>query len=256
MVLDGAPVASIYQVRLPTFQGPIEILLALIEDQRLEITAISLAAVAGQFLEHITQFEQRSPAELADFIEVAARLLVIKSRALLPAATPADNEEDATKLLIERLQEYRRFRQVSCWLDERLQIGLASYCREPMLPEIQPSLQPLEPLLLLAAMQRLSKPALAETNAEGTLVVAATVHLGSKVKLILRKLLHQTVVFFADLISSARSSAEIVITFMAMLELLRRKRIQVAQNGLFAPIAIAKHTPTIAKAACSSQARD
>jgi len=76
-----------YQVNLPVFEGPLDLLLHLIERQELDITQVSLAQVTNQYLDHLARIEERDPDRLADFLVVAAKLLLIKSRALLPQPT-------------------------------------------------------------------------------------------------------------------------------------------------------------------------
>lgn len=239
---DGGPERPHYKVSLPAFEGPLELLLALIESQQLEITAISLAAVADQYLAHIRALPEVDPEELAGFVEVAARLLVIKSRALLPAAPSEVEEEDVAGDLIERLQEYRRFRHVSQWFAERLQSGLEQYSREPSLATAAPgaSLRPMLPVLLLQAAVRLLVPDAIPHEEPDEYLGGAGVSILSRLKLVLRRLAGQAVVFFGDLVTGARTRSEVVVTFLAVLELVRRHRVEANQEGLFAPIAITR----------------
>ncbi|MHB0876470.1 MAG: segregation and condensation protein A [Anaerolineae bacterium] len=242
---NGGPERPRYQVSLPAFEGPLELLLSLIESQQLEITAISLAAVADQYLAHLRTLPELDPEELAGFVEVAARLLVIKSRALLPAPPSEVDEEDVAGDLIERLQEYRRFRHASQWLAERLQSGVEQYGREPSLPSAAPgaSLRPMLPILLLQAAIRLLSPIITPPEEPDEYLGEAGVSIFSRLKLVLRRLAHQAVVFFADLISGARNRSEVAVTFLAVLELVRRGRVRATQTELFGPIAISAAAP-------------
>lgn len=231
-----------YQVTLPAFQGPLELLLSLIESQQLEITAISLASVADQYLAHIRALPELDPEELAGFVEVAARLLVIKSRALLPAPPSDVEEEDVASDLIERLQEYRRFRQASSWLAERLQSGVEQYSREPSLSAVAPGslLRPMLPTVLLQAAARLFSPVTEEAEDPDEYLGEASVSIFSRLKLVLRRLAREAVVYFGDLIAGARSRSEVAVTFLAVLELVRRRRVVAHQSQPFGPIAITK----------------
>lgn len=238
---DAGPRPSGYEVRLPAFQGPVALLLSLIESERLEITAISLAAVADQYLAHLQALEERNPGELADFVAIAARLLVLKSRALLPAAPVADDEEDVAGSLIERLQEYRRFRDAARWLGTRLATGLSSYAREPdQAPLPTTILRPQSARRLLLAIRRLL-PAAGDDGGLDSLG-APLISLASKVKLILRRILERGEVVLGDLIGLAHSRSEVVATFLAALELVRRGRVSARQDGLFGPITLVKAT--------------
>ena len=102
---------SSFQPRLPVFEGPLEVLLRLVERQELAITEVSLAAVADQFLAHLDTLPDRDPALLAEFAAVASRLLLLKTRVLFPRQPDAPAEDDAGEDeddLVRRLQEYRR----------------------------------------------------------------------------------------------------------------------------------------------------
>ena len=105
-----------YQLNLPgySFQGPLDLLLQMIERRELPITEISLARIADEYVVYIEQLEEVHPAELADFLVVAARLLLIKSYALLPtppvAITEAEEEQDTAEQLLSQLREYKRIK--------------------------------------------------------------------------------------------------------------------------------------------------
>jgi segregation and condensation protein A len=106
-----------YPVRLPGFEGPLELLLQLIEKEELDISTVSLVAVTDQYVQSIEQLTNREPGELADFLVVASKLLYIKSRALLPKPQPTaeDEEEDPGDTLLKQLLEYRQFKPASSW---------------------------------------------------------------------------------------------------------------------------------------------
>src|SRR5437868_13214025 len=131
--MDEAPPAP-YAVRLPDFEGPLDVLLRLIERQELEISKVSLALVADQFLEYVAALPAPEPRVLASFMVIAARLLLIKSEALLPRPPPpapgeAEDEEDVGAELVRRLQEYKAIQEVARGLRERDSAGQRSYVR-------------------------------------------------------------------------------------------------------------------------------
>ncbi|MFN2167176.1 MAG: segregation and condensation protein A, partial [Anaerolineae bacterium] len=129
-----------YQVSLPVFEGPLDLLLHLIERQELDITQVSLARVTNQYLDHLARISERNPDNLADFIVVAAKLLLIKSRVLLPRppAPPASEEEDVGEDLVRQLIEYKRFKEAAHWLQEVEAQGLRSYVRLAAAPRLDP----------------------------------------------------------------------------------------------------------------------
>ncbi|RLC70356.1 MAG: chromosome segregation protein ScpA, partial [Chloroflexi bacterium] len=120
-----------YQVRLPVFEGPLDLLLHLIEREELDITSVSLAQVTDQYLTYLSLMEKPPAEVLADFLVVAAKLLLIKSRALLPQppGSLSTEEEDVGEDLARQLIEYRRFKRVAESLRRREEAGLRAYLR-------------------------------------------------------------------------------------------------------------------------------
>ncbi|MEX2446111.1 MAG: segregation/condensation protein A, partial [Dehalococcoidia bacterium] len=129
-----------FQLALPAFHGPLDLLLQLIERSELDITEVSLLEVTEQYLQHMRASEQVDVGQLADFIAIGARLLLLKSRALLPREESAVEEDEAdpagdVRGLIEALKEYRRFKQAAEFLRER-DGGHSTYRREVPPPEV------------------------------------------------------------------------------------------------------------------------
>ena len=130
-----------YTVRTPVYEGPLDLLLDLIQSAELDITTVSLAMVTDQYLTHIHALKQTQADELSVFLVIAARLLQIKSEALLPRApTHALGEEDLAQSLVDQLKLYKRYKDVGLWLDERQQAGLRTYLRVAPPPKIEPKL--------------------------------------------------------------------------------------------------------------------
>ena len=101
------------QTKLRQFEGPLDLLLSLIEQRQLNITEIALAEVTEQFLQHIKQLERIDPTVLADYLSIAAKLLVIKSKAILPTLEIQEEEDDAGFDLESRLLLYKQFKEVA-----------------------------------------------------------------------------------------------------------------------------------------------
>ena len=119
-----------YQVQLDVFTGPLDLLLHLIEQQELDITAVSLAQVTDQYLVYITSSHQIAPDELTEFVTIAARLLLLKSQVLLPRPEQkAEEEQDVGDDLVRQLYEYKRFKQIAQLLEQRDEQGLHAYAR-------------------------------------------------------------------------------------------------------------------------------
>ncbi|MCJ7550001.1 MAG: segregation/condensation protein A, partial [Anaerolineae bacterium] len=123
---------SAYEVHTPVFEGPLALLLRLIEKKELDITKVALAQVTDEFLAHVERMRANMQIEIvAEFLSVAAKLLWIKSRALLPklpsSANPDEQEDDTGDELIRQLRAYRQFKEAAGWLRQRDHEGLRDY---------------------------------------------------------------------------------------------------------------------------------
>jgi segregation and condensation protein A len=130
-----------YQFDLPSFSGPLDLLLHLIDRQELDITTLSLVAVTAQYLAQIEKMKEDRVAQLIDFLVVAARLVQIKSRALLPqnpvALEEEEFEEDPAEALLRQLRAYKQFKEAAQWLEEREKAGLRTYLRLAPPPRLE-----------------------------------------------------------------------------------------------------------------------
>ncbi|HET7010874.1 MAG TPA: segregation/condensation protein A [Anaerolineales bacterium] len=229
-----------YTVRLPVYEGPLDLLLELIERAELDITKVALAQVTDQYLSYLRQLEVKDPGDLASFLVVAARLLQIKSEALLPRPPErAPGEEDPGDALARQLQLYKRFKEAALLLGARAEAGLRTYLRRSPPPRAEPHLDMgnvhLEDLRL--ALQR----ALAATSAEAELtssVTAPKVRIRQKIRLIFEALRDRGRLTFSSLVHRAQSRLEIVVTFLAVLELIKQRQVQAVQPELFGDIEI------------------
>jgi segregation and condensation protein A len=109
-----------YTVRTPVYEGPLDLLLDLIERAELDITSVSLATVTDQYLASIKALEQLNADEISAFLVIAAKLLQIKSEALLPRPpSRAPGEEDIGRALVDQLKLYKRYKEIGVWMNER-----------------------------------------------------------------------------------------------------------------------------------------
>lgn len=234
---------STLTVRLPVFEGPLELLLYLIERRRLDITAVSLAAVAGQYLEHLAELRARGavdPRAVADFLAVAARLLQLKSRALLPRPaqdTPdvGETEPDPADDLVQRLQEYRLFRDAAAELRRFLEAGRACYARvaAPDARLLGPApLEPVPPEMLARAMRRV----LERLRPPGEELPAEDYRVADKIALLQSELVQAGRLALSALLARCACRLEAVVTFLAVLELLKLGQVSAQQEGLFGEI--------------------
>lgn len=241
MVLSPLSYASrTYRVATPIFEGPLDLLLHLIERAELDITALALAQVTDQYLEHLRQMTELPAEELSAFLVIAAKLLQIKSEALLPRPPLRElGEEETAEALARQLILYRRYRRAAEWLEARQQSGMRSYLRLAAPPRIEAPLD-----LSGASLNDLVQAAQAilyknDNRLElRTVVGAPVVTIREKISLLRHALLHSGRLIFQRLLTGATSRIEIVVTFLALLELVKRHLVIVRQESLFGEIQI------------------
>lgn len=219
------------------FAGPLGLLLELIEKDRLEITQVSLAKVAEEYLQHLEAHEV--PAnELADFLLVASRLIYLKSRELMPYLRIDDEEAGADKLQ-DQLRLYQEYAAAARELEERY-LKARMYVRPFVKPKLveQPAFMP-PANMTLAGLQELYQSilkrlqpffALSEASLERTKSVE------ERLEELTEALRSKAAMSFKEVIHGANSKMEVVVSFLALLELLRRRAIKAEQTGAFGEI--------------------
>lgn len=238
-----------YTVTLPVFEGPLDLLLQLIEREKLNITEIALAQIADQYLAHVRAMESPDPRSLAEFVAMAARLLLIKSRALLPAPTRSTADDagatvDDAEELARQLQEYQRYKQVALLLRTWQDHGRQTFLRTAALPETVPlpdGPADLEHTLaeLIAALERRVQLTL---PLDTPIPVAVTPRLTVRMVVsdIRARLADRPWFQFDDLLVQSSTRQELTVTFWAVLELWKRQIIVIEQETLFGPIGIGR----------------
>jgi segregation and condensation protein A len=228
-----------YTVTIPVYEGPLDLLLQLIEHAELDITAVSLAQVTDQYLAYIRQMQV--PAnEISAFLVVAAKLLQIKSEALLPRSLiRSAGEEDLGDALARQLQIYKRFKELANWLDDRAARHLRTYLRiaPPIKIEGRLDLSDITLADLLAAAEGIFAEEV-EKQALGTVISAPLITIREKISLIAERLGGHSKATFYSLLGQKPSRLEVVVTFLALLELIKRYRVAARQVGLFSDIEI------------------
>lgn len=234
--------AATYPVRLPAFEGPLDLLLHLIRAQKLDIRDIPIALVAEQYWAHLVVMEAAGTLDLSEageFLVMAATLMEIKSRMLLPRPAPVTDDEeglDPRAELVARLLEYERFQQVAEQLREMAEANSRSFPRTTAESwEGGTPLVELKPVDLISALRRL-QPSETENGPAPTLRVRRhTINLQRRMEEVVRVVLSAgRLVSFAGLASRGgrgSSRAEVLATFLAVLELVRLGRITAWQDG-------------------------
>ena len=229
-----------YTFRTSVYEGPLDLLLNLIERAELDITAVSLAGVTDQYLAYINSLEQLDPDEISAFLLIAAKLLQIKSEALLPRPPSRERgEEDVGQALVDQLRLYKRYKEIGAWLHERQESNLRTFLRIAPPPKFEPKLDlsnvTLEKLVTAAeeafAKERNKRPL-------GDIIAAPRVTIREKIDLIAKTMKEVERATFRSLLDKGASRLEVVVTFLAMLELVKRYRIYAHQEGLFNEIEI------------------
>jgi len=212
------------EISLPVFRGPLELLLRLIERDDLDITAVSLVAVTDQYLASVRS-GGFGPSALAEFVAIGAKLIYLKSRALLPRAPEEAavefEDDDVGRELIDLLREYKRFAEVVDVLSERQDAGLRHYGRTaapPVLPE-GPGLDD----VTLDALRKIMVQVMAKKPAgpRATIPRDTSITVQERIVMFRERLRRYGKFSFRRAISECQTRLEVVVAFLAILELLK-----------------------------------
>jgi segregation and condensation protein A len=234
---------SNYKISTDVYEGPLDLLLHLIEQAELDITKLSLAKVTDQYLAHLQSIPQGDPTEVSGFLVIAAKLVLIKSSILLPSASGEDSgeEEDLGDQLARQLIEYKRFKEKALWLKMRQDQGLRSFYR--VAPPLRISekldmqdinLYDLVDILLEIYFQHEDITPLSDVVSITTLTLKKRIN---DIVSIFRRFQKKS---FSDLLPENFSRLDLVVTFLAILELVKNHSLLATQNMLFSDIEFEK----------------
>jgi segregation and condensation protein A len=235
-----------YRVNTDVYEGPLDLLPQLIERAELDITTLALAQVTDQYLTFLRRMQEQtaqflSAAEVSGFLVIAARLVQIKSAALLPRpsidASP-EEEEDPGEALARQLIIYKRFKELAGVLTQREAAGLRTYLRlapPPVKVEARLDLSGvvLHDLIQAARDIFFSKP---DLPALSRVVAAPRVTIREKIHTIIEAMRNLSQTTFRSFLKSRGDRLEVVVTFLAMLELIKRRVVEANQQDLFGEI--------------------
>jgi segregation and condensation protein A len=228
-----------FELRLPVFSGPLALLLHLIESRQVEILTVPLAELADAYVAHLA-IHPVDARGLSEFVAIAAQLILLKSRRLLPGepmAPAADAaEEPDEEELRRRLLEYRALREASRALGAQ-DLVAPLYRREPRdsdLPVVSSAPLPVE--LLLEALQRLAQ--IPEPAEEPPEIVAREITIGMQITALRVALARGGRIVLQELLAASGSRTEATVTVLAALELVRRRQVRVEQRRVFGPIVL------------------
>lgn len=243
-----------YKVRLEIFEGPLDLLLYLIKKEELDIHAISLERITRQYLDYINTFKLLNIDLASEFIVMAANLMYLKSRTLLPREVQPpeeDAEEDDPRWeLIRQLIEYKKFKDAAGFLSlrEAEQEGRFAHQADPSeKPEELPAeLAEVSIFDLIRAFQNVLKR-FEETHDFGD-IVDDRYTVSDKIELLLGRVHPGEAIRFETLFQSATTKSEVIVTFLALLELMKLNQFVVKQNELLGDIVIERRTAQAAHA--------
>ena len=234
-----------FAVELPLFQGPLELLLHLIERQELDVIEVSLLAVTEQYMEQLNRGDRIELASLSSFISIGARLLLLKSRALLPRDPDADALDDDDdrdpQALLAALEEYRRYRAAAEHLRDLEEEHRTAYRREAPPPQLAPGsgLDGVTTQNLFELFREVLERLPEEEEPEPELQ-RQPVRLEDRVSRLVQRLEPGEPVSFRELIGAATSRIVVIVDFLAVLELIRASYLQARQEGAFGEIELVR----------------
>jgi len=234
-----------YQVRIENFEGPLDLLLHLIKKSEINICDIPINLIAQQYLEYVEAMKELNLNVAGEFLVMAATLLHIKSKMLLPADEAAEDEEDGPdprEELVRRLLEYKTYKEAARQLDGQEKMWREIFSREPepVVAEVESDETLMENVSLFDLVDALK--AIVERNPGKTLIeiVPDNLTVRERMNVILETLEGKDSVSFAALFDGSCHRLVIIVTFLALLELIRLRVAHVFQSETFGPILVSR----------------
>lgn len=232
----SAPDPARLQVATPVFEGPLELLLALAEREQVDLLQVRLSALTDAYLAEIAALTKPSAEEMSEFLWMAARLLLLKSIVLLPGAEPDEEETDLLgweEEVRRRLDEYRLYKEMAESLMRRAAEEPYAFPAPARTVEVEGQEEPLEITSLVVAFQSV----LARIPPRPVVVTGRSWTLAEKLE-VLEARLRRGPLDLVELLLQSEDRLEAVVTFVALLELLRRGAVRVKQKEAFGSILI------------------
>ncbi len=230
-----------YKIKTEQFEGPLDLLLQLIEENKLEITKVSLASVTEQYIQILNKSakENIATSELADFLVIAARLLLIKSRALLPFLDWGQDEDEGEDLT-RQLKIYKEYLEAMKVISGMISKKRFAYSRQKLLTFEEIGFAP-PPKLTKDKLKNTFNDIIKSLDPFLSLpvdVVKKTINIQEKIAQIREKIFRQATTNFSEILKEAKDKTEVIVSFLAVLELMKQKVIIVKQVSIFEDIEI------------------
>src|SRR4030042_2520445 len=234
---------SIFSVKIEKFEGPLDLLLELIEEQRLDIAEVSIAKVANDYLDYIRSEEKISLEHLAAFVNMPSKIILIKTRSMLPTLEVTPEEEKEIKDLEMQLREYKKYKESSLKLAEFFGrkimfsrdyfLGSTSVFSPPKNINIHDLKKK-----FLSVVDEIVLPEKVPEEA-----IRDIIPLEDKINELENSLRKKIEMSFSKIKDQAQDKVEVIVSFLALLELVKQRIVSVEQSGLFSEIKIAKNNP-------------
>jgi segregation and condensation protein A len=253
-----------YRVQFDVFEGPLDLLLHLVKKQEVDIYQVNLTRIASEFVAYIDQMRELDLEIAGEFLVMAATLIYIKSRELLPADQKPDtqvgeeDEEDPRFELIRRLVEYKKFKDAAAEL-QSLETRMDQVYEHRSTPVVLPDVEPQrrEPVSIFDLIQAVSVILKRFNERDDVREIQADPYTVSEKMASLRILIQEKGRFrFSELFAEARSRSEVVVTFLAMLELTRLRHLQVIQSEDFGEIEVELAPPEAPMSEAAQEAEE
>jgi segregation and condensation protein A len=245
-----------YPVKLDNFEGPLDLLLHLIKQNEMEIYDIEIAVITRQYLEYLEILTELNLDVAGEFLVMAATLIHIKSRMLLPRPDPSQEQpdEDPREALVRRLVEHQRFKAAAELLHEReiqrsAQWGrpddrIAEVVGEPPEPEIEADL-----FSLITAFRQVLERAKRRPHVP---LPPEQISIETRIEQLMARLSETEACGFDELFADTDSRSGLIVTFLALLEMIRLHRVRVVQPGGVGPIRVYRAAPASGPPAAAS----
>jgi segregation and condensation protein A len=244
---DFEPSPDAYTVKLDRFTGPLDLLIHLIKKNEVNIYDIPISLITAQYLEYLHLIEELNLDVAGDFIVMAATLIHIKSRMLLPRpdASQEDLEEDPRDLLVNRLIEYQKFKAAASLLHERETLRSAQWQRpDQSIADIAGEDFDTEVEVDLFSLMAAFKAVLDRARQRPKVAIpGAQISIEERIEQLLARLSETEACGFEDLFADAHSRQDLIVTFLALLEMIRMALVRVFQAGMFGSIRVYKRAP-------------
>lgn len=236
-----------YSIKIENFEGPLDLLMHLVEKNKMDIMDIKISVITDQYLEYLKEMKKMNLEVTSEFIVMASRLILLKSKSLLPSLTLDDPEEDSEFDLVKLLVEYKKYKEYTFSLRERLEQYHKRYYKLPSKIELPKSKLEKEfsPDVIPEVYADFLRREQAKKNLEADnikkLAVSEKYTVQNKIRDIIRHLLKTPKFVFNKLFNvKKQEKTEVVTAFLSLLELSRMSRIKVTQDSLFGDINVEK----------------